>query len=118
MKPRDLALTLVDLLATVAVRPFAALIWLAPLPLARFLGRVGGTIGFVVWGEARRAGMINLRRAFGEAFTLPVARRDVLTVFRNLGESIAEGIRAARMSVDDLRSLVSVEDERLAASIL
>lgn len=118
MRPREVAILFVDLLGTIAVLPFALLIFLAPLSLARLLGRIGGSIGFLVWGEARRAGMINLRRAFGDSITPALARRDVHTVFRNLGEGIAEGIRAARMSVTELRTLVRVEDENLAASIV
>lgn len=114
-RPPDIARAAVDLLSTLVVLALAVPMWLSPLPVAIVLGRFGGLVGFLVWGRARRAGMINLRRAFGAAMDRRSARRAVRRVFLELGRSIAEGIYASRAGTGRLR--VSIENEALARSI-
>jgi KDO2-lipid IV(A) lauroyltransferase len=78
-----------------------------------------GAVAFVVWGKARRAGMINLRRALG--MTASQARRATFTVFANLGRSIAEGLQFVRRYRDDpdaWRRFCRIEDPELAKRIL
>src|SRR5687768_13005971 len=84
-----------DFVLAIAVVVVASPLWFLPRRLAIAIARIGGAIGFVVWGEARRAGIINLKRAFPE-LSLVQARRTTARVFMNMGSSIAEGIQGSR----------------------
>jgi KDO2-lipid IV(A) lauroyltransferase len=92
---RALALVRDFLLACLAVVVFLPLWWL-PWRAAAALGRLYGYVAYVACPLARRAGTMNLRRACGPVMTRSRARRAVLTVFGNLGESVAEGLQFAR----------------------
>lgn len=84
-----------DLLLTIAVLIVASPLWFLPWRIAVSVGRIAGGIGSIVWGKARRAGLINLKRAYPELTALQ-ARAMTTKVFRNLGASIAEGIQFSR----------------------
>ena len=102
-----------DFVLTIAVLVVASPLWFLPWKVAVALGRFGGSIGALLWGEARRAGMINLKRAYpglGER----EARAFVVSVFRNMGSSIAEGIQYSRSAA---RARFVYEDPELARRI-
>lgn len=94
---------------------------LLPWRAARTLGRWYGYAAFVPYVLGRRAGQINLRRAYGASMTRQRARRMTLQVFGSLGQAIAEGLQAARRySRGDRRldALVDIEDPALRDRIL
>jgi Kdo2-lipid IVA lauroyltransferase/acyltransferase len=81
----------------------AALTVLAALPLvllpweaAAAVGRLYGRAAYFILGIDRRAGLVNLRRAYGPSMTLERATRTVRAVFASLGQSLAEGAQFAR----------------------
>ena len=84
-----------DFLLSIAVLLVAWPLWFLPARAAIGLGGIGGVIGSWLWGEARRAGMINLKRAYPQ-LSLTDARARVERVFVNMGRSIAEGIQFSR----------------------
>jgi Kdo2-lipid IVA lauroyltransferase/acyltransferase len=86
----------VDLFLAVVVVVVGAPLWLLPWNAASRLGRFYGRCGFFLWPVARRAGMMNLKRAYGDAMTYRRARAETMEVFANLGQSIAEGIQFSR----------------------
>jgi Kdo2-lipid IVA lauroyltransferase/acyltransferase len=71
-------------------------IWFLPWNAAVRLGRVYGWVVGLAQPTARRAAMINIRRAYGPLVTRPSARRAAHRVFANMGQSLAEGIQYAR----------------------
>lgn len=79
-------------LAVVVVSP----LWWLPWRAAVAVGRAYGSMVCAAWPLARRAGMMNLRRAYGPGVTRDEARRAVWAVFANLGQSVAEGLQFAR----------------------
>ena len=90
------ALVAVDLFLAGVVLIIGAPLWLLPWKAAARLGRFYGRCGYFLWPVARRAGMMNLRRAYGDAMTYGRARAETMEVFANLGQSIAEGIQFSR----------------------
>lgn len=116
----DAAVSVRDLALTVLAMPFLAPAWFLPWRAACALGRFYGSVMFVVAGKARRAGVINLRRAYGHEMTLSRARRSILAVWQNLGQSVAEGVQFARRfrTPASWEDMVVTEDEALAARIL
>jgi KDO2-lipid IV(A) lauroyltransferase len=110
-----------DAVLTALALPFLVPVWLLPWTAALRLGRWYGYVAWAVMPEARRVGMINLRRALGLTFTSSEARRAVREVFGSLGQSIAEGIQFARRykhSPALARSLYECEDPELERRIL
>ena len=85
-----------DFLLTALVLAFAAPLWLLPWGAAAALGELYGRAAFVLWPVARRAGMINLRRAYGAEMDRATAARWTLESFGSLGRAIAEGVQFAR----------------------
>jgi KDO2-lipid IV(A) lauroyltransferase len=71
-------------------------VYFLPRSLALRLGRTAGCAAYFCWPTARRAGLINLRRAFGPTLSLPQARRAARTVFGNLGQAVADGLQFSR----------------------
>jgi KDO2-lipid IV(A) lauroyltransferase len=118
MKPLVLARDLVlAVLAVAVVSPLFVLPWGAAAALGRLYGRVAG----LFWGKARRAGMINLRRAYGESMTKDRARRETFAVFAGLGESIADGLQFSRRFPEGRRgweALYAAEDPALEERLL
>ena len=115
----DTLLSAGELLATIIVVLVVLPLWLTPWRVSCAIARGYGAVAFVVWGKARRAGMMNLRRALG--MNAPEARRATFTVFANLGQSIAEGLQFVRRYRDDpeaWRRFCRVEDPELAKRIL
>jgi KDO2-lipid IV(A) lauroyltransferase len=84
-----------DSLLTIPVLVAASPLWLLPWSAAVRVGRLYGAAGFLFWGKARRAGMINLVRAW-PGLSLREARMRTARVFVNMGASIAEGIQFSR----------------------
>lgn len=106
-----------DALLTVPVLAAAAPLWFLPWRAAVVTGRAAGACAFALWPKARRAGMINLHRAYG--IDRRTARSMTLDVFRNMGQSIAEGIQFSRRSGSvDADAIRRLEDPELAARIL
>jgi KDO2-lipid IV(A) lauroyltransferase len=96
-------------------------IWCLPYRAATALGRGYGSILFFLYGPGRRAGQINLRRAYGATLSRPAARRVVRQVFAAMGEAFAEGLQFAARCKDGhgpWESLVDYEEPDLAAQIL
>lgn len=91
-----LLITIRDLILTVFVVVIAFPLWALPWSLSRRLGRVYGWFVYTGWGVARRAGMINLRRAYGTWMDRRKAARWIRIVCAGLGQSVAEGIQFAR----------------------
>ena len=115
----DFLTSLRDLFLAMIVVAGVAPLWLLPWPLARRVGRLYGLGAFLVWGEGRRAGMINLHRALGR--TREEARRDVRVVFANLAQSIMEGIHFSRrypLGSDTWMASYRAEDPALERRIL
>lgn len=109
-----------DLLLAALALPVLLPLWLLPWKASVAVARLYGFVAFVTWGRARRAGMINLRRAYGPGVTRAAARRDIATVFAGMAQSLAEGIQFVRRhrSGDSWRDLVEVEDAALAGGLL
>ena len=108
-----------ELVATIAVVVVVLPLWVLPWRMSCAVARAYGAIGFVVWGKARRAGMMNLRRAL--QMDEAQARRATFTVFANLGRSIAEGLQFVRRYRDDpeaWRKFCRIEHPELAERIL
>ncbi len=105
-----------DLLLTLPVVLLALPLWALPWPLAARLGRFYGRSAALGWPLARRVAMINLRRAFG--LERAAARRFTLEVFTHLGQSIADGLQAARRGGAALDALYRLEDPELVARVL
>lgn len=80
---------LVALLALPVLAPLRVLPWRA----AAALGSLYGLAAWAVLGTDRRAGLVNLRRAYGPSMSRSEAGRAVRSVFAGLGRSLAEGIR-------------------------
>jgi KDO2-lipid IV(A) lauroyltransferase len=87
-----------DFFLTACVLLIAAPLWLLPWAAAGLLGEFYGRVAGLAWPLARRAGMINLRRAFGPSLDRRTAGRWIGDVFSSLGRGIAEGIQFARRS--------------------
>lgn len=96
----DAAIAVRDLLLAAIALVVASPLWFLPRRAAIALGRACGAVAAIVWGEARRAGMINLRRAW-PALTRREARAMTLRVFMNMGQSIAEGIQFSRRAEEN-----------------
>ena len=118
--PRRFVLLARDFLLAVPVVVIAAPLWLLPWRAALALGAFYGRCAFFLWPVARRAGMINLRRAYGPEMDRGTARRRTLEVFGSLGRGIAEGIQFSRRFKrgGDWRRLCVPEDPELEASIM
>ena len=82
-----------DLLLTLLVLPFLLPLRVLPWNAACALGSLYGLAAWTVMGTARRAGLVNLRRAYGPSMSRAAAGRAVRAVFANLGRSLAEGVR-------------------------
>jgi KDO2-lipid IV(A) lauroyltransferase len=110
-----------DLAATALVALFGLPLWLFPWRAAGALGDLYGRIICWFWGEARRTGMINLRRALGPAVSAKQARRGAYAAYGSLGRSLADGIQFARRhrrGAGDWRQLYSEEDSALGVRLL
>jgi KDO2-lipid IV(A) lauroyltransferase len=110
-----------DLLLTLLALPFLLPLRLLPWNAACALGNLYGLAAWAVMGTARRAGVVNLRRAYGPSMTRAEAGRAVWAVFANLGRSLAEGIRFSALASRGDRSwetLYDAEDPALEARIL
>lgn len=83
---------LVTLVVVVLVLPLL----LVPHRMAGWIGRWYGNIAYAFYGPGRRAGVINLRRAFGPEMTYTRARRMTRQVFGSLGQAVAEGLWCLR----------------------
>jgi KDO2-lipid IV(A) lauroyltransferase len=92
-------------------------VWLLPWPLGVRLGRAYGYVLWAVSVRSRRIGLINLRRAFGDALPNRDLRRTIRAVFGHLGESVAEGLQFARRGGDQLPPF-ECEDPDLEQRIL
>ena len=115
------ALLLRDFLVALVVLPFLLPLRVLPWGAARALGALYGLAAWVVMGEPRRAGLVNLRRAYGPSMTRAKAGRTVRSVFANLGRSLAEGVRFSTVAArgdDSWEALYEAEDPALEARIL
>jgi KDO2-lipid IV(A) lauroyltransferase len=116
-----LLLTVRDLLAAAVVVAVCLPLWLLPWRAAAACGRLYGWAVGCAWPLARRASMINLRRAYGPALDRAAARRQTWAVFGSLGQSLAEGVQFARRHKHGdgaWRQLYVEEDPDLAARVL
>jgi KDO2-lipid IV(A) lauroyltransferase len=109
-----------DFLLTVIVLAFALPLWALPWTLAAALGEIYGRAAFHAWPVARRAGMINLRRAYGPAMDRATAARWVRDVFGSLGRAIAEGVQYARRFKrgGDWNTVCAARDPGIEARVL
>jgi len=110
----------IDLFLAAVVVAVALPLWLLPWRWAAGLGDLYGRCAGGFWPVARRAAMINLRRAYGPAMDRPRAARWTQEAFGSLGRSIAEGIQFARRFKNggDPGARIDVEDPGLEARIL
>ena len=110
-----------DLVAAVAVVAVCLPLWLLPWRAAAACGRLYGWAACCGWPLARRASMMNLRRAYGPGIDRATARRQTWAVFAALGQSLAEGVQFARRhkrGAGDWRRLYREEDPELAARLV
>lgn len=116
----DLVISIRDLFLTVVVVIVIAPIWFLPWRPACWLARQYGFVAFLFWSEGRRAGMINLRRAYGASMSRHDASRSIAVVFSNLGQSFAEAIQFVRRfgNNDRWRTIYRLENPELAQRIL
>lgn len=115
------ALTLArDFLLAALALPFLLPLWFLPWRLSVALARFYGFFGFLAWGKARRAGLLNLRRAYGEEMTRSRATSAVVSVFGSLAQAMAEGVQFARRHAtgEGWRDIVGVENPALASRLL
>jgi len=87
-----------DLLLALLALPFLLPLRLLPWRAAGALGSLYGLAAWPFLGKDRRAGLVNLRRAYGASMSRAEAGRAVRTVFANLGRSLAEGIRFSALA--------------------
>jgi KDO2-lipid IV(A) lauroyltransferase len=116
----DLAISVRDFVLTVIVVLVLLPLWILPWSAACRVAQVFGRVAFLAWGEGRRVGMINLRRAFGPSMTREEAERSVRVVFENLAQSLIEAMQFVRRykRARGWESLYRVEDPTLAARIV
>jgi KDO2-lipid IV(A) lauroyltransferase len=110
-----------DLFLTLLALPFLVPLRILPWTGACALGSLYGLAAWTVMGKARRAGLVNLRRAYGPSMSRAAAGRDVRAVFANLGRSLAEGARFSAVAARGDRSwetFYDAEDPALEARIL
>jgi len=110
----------IDLFLTAVVLAVAAPLWFLPWRRAVALGDFYGRCAGLFWPIARRAALINLRRAYGPAMDRARAARWTREAFGSLGRSIAEGVQFARRfkNGEDPGERIDVEDPELEARIL
>jgi KDO2-lipid IV(A) lauroyltransferase len=115
----DLVISIRDFVLTIFVVLLLLPLWLLPWNAACAVGRMLGRLAFFCWGEGRRAGMINLRRAYGAAMSRSEARRTVRIVFENLAQSLVEALQFTRRfrRGEEWRKLYRLEDPALSARI-
>ncbi len=89
-------LRVVDFFLFILVVVIGIPLWILPWGAAAKVARFYGWCAFLVWFPARRAALINLRRAAGMDLTLQQASSLTRQVFCNLAQSLAEGIQFAR----------------------
>lgn len=124
MTPRGLVRPLVlarDLLLALLALPFLLPLRLLPWKAACGLGSLYGLAAWTVMGTARRAGLVNLRRAYGPGMTRPAAGKAIRAVFASLGRSLAEGARFSAVAArrdGSWEELYDAEDPALEARIL
>jgi len=110
-----------DLFLTLAALPFLVPLRVLPWNAAGRLGSLYGLAAWAVMRTERRAGLVNLRRAFGPSMSRAEAGRAVRAVFASLGRSLAEGIRFSALpgrADGSWRALYDAEDPALEARIL
>ncbi|MFN7986442.1 MAG: hypothetical protein U0529_03155 [Thermoanaerobaculia bacterium] len=110
-----------DLVVALLAMPFLLPLRVLPWNTACALGSLYGLAAWVFMGESRRAGLVNLRRAYGPSMTRRKAGRAVRTVFANLGRSLAEGVRFSAFSArgdSSWETLYDAEDPALQAQLL
>jgi len=110
----------IDLFLTAVVLAVAAPLWLLPWKWATGLGELYGRCAYGLWPVARRAGLINLRRAYGPSMDRARAALWTREIFGGLGRSIAEGVQFARRFKKrrDPGELIDVDDPALEARIV
>jgi Kdo2-lipid IVA lauroyltransferase/acyltransferase len=116
----DLSISIRDLFLAAVVVIVLAPLWFLPWRASCWLARRYGLVAFLFWGKGRRAGMINLRRAYGTSMSRHDARRSIATVFSNLAQSMAEAMQFVRRfgRGDRWRTIYRLEDRELAQRIL
>ncbi len=110
-----------DLLLALGALPFLLPLRILPWTAACALGSLYGLVAWTFMGTARRAGLVNLRRAYGPSMSRAAAGRAVRAVFANLGRSLGEGIRFSALGLRGDRyweTLYDAEDPELEARIL
>ncbi len=110
-----------DLILALLVLPFLFPLRVLPWTAACALGSFYGLVAWAAMGTARRAGLVNLRRAYGPSMSRAAAGRTVRSVFANLGRSLAEGVRFSALAARGDRyweTLYDAEDPELEARIL
>jgi KDO2-lipid IV(A) lauroyltransferase len=106
-RPRSGAL---DRLAFVGVRLAMGLLGALPLALALRVAELGALLVYVVARPLRRVGMRNLEIAFPDR-PLRERRRILRQSVLNLGRMVAELARLDRLGPEELRAMVTFEDE-------
>jgi KDO2-lipid IV(A) lauroyltransferase len=116
----NLAISVRDLVLTAIVVTILAPLWFLPWNAACAVARFLGRLAFHAWGEGRRAGMINLRRAYGPTVAREEARRSIRLVFENLAQSLIEAMQFVRRykRASGWESLYGIEDPALNARII
>ena len=110
-----------DLVLAALALTLAFPLWVLPWRAAAALGRGYGFVLGALWPIARRAGAMNIARAYGPAVSRAEARRAVWQSFGSLGQGVAEGIQFARRfknGESGWQRLYEAEDPRLERQIL
>jgi len=110
-----------DLVLTLLALPFLLPLRFLPWRAASAVGALYGLAAWAVLGKERRAGLLNLRRAYGPSLSRGEAGRRVRAVFASLGRSLAEGIRFSALAARGdaaWEALYAPEDPALEARLL
>lgn len=93
---------------------------LAQLFTPRGADRLGvglGNLTHALLTSRRRIALYNLERALGDQLGLDERRRVAKEVFRNIGRSMIEFARFGKMSLDDVRNIISGPGEEILARV-
>jgi KDO2-lipid IV(A) lauroyltransferase len=116
----DVTISIRDFFLTLLVIALLFPLWILPWSWATRAARGLGVLAFLGWGEGRRAGMINLRRAYGASMTRDEAWRSTRIVFANLAQSLIEAMQFVRRfkRKGGWESLYRIEDPALSERII
>ncbi|MBV9659448.1 MAG: lipopolysaccharide heptosyltransferase II [Verrucomicrobia bacterium] len=99
-------------------RAFVGVVTLLPLALVYRLGQAGGWLAYVFLGKYRQLARRNLTIAFGDEKPPPEVAQLTRTAFQTLGANLLSSLRAATLSLAQLRAIAEIEGmEKIQAAL-